>query len=103
MRAVGDVMAASAPRRARNVSLSFTQISAITGIPLEAERVFQDDTPVDHVTLERILRSISFIGPAMNPARFAAFRERIHALSESPVWSRRFTLRWGRRSVKTGT
>ena len=102
MRAVADVMAASAPRRARNVSLSFTQISAITGVPLEAQRVFVDHTPVDHLTLERILRSISFIGPAMNPPRFAAFRKRIHALSESPVWSRRFTLRWGRRSVKPG-
>lgn len=98
MGAVADVMAAAAPRRARNIALSFTQISAITGVPLTGERVFQDDTPVDHVTLERILRSISFIGPAMNPPRFAAFRKRIHALSDSPVWSRRFTLRWGKRS-----
>ena len=32
----------------------------------------------DH--LESILRSISFIGPALNPQRFARFHERIRAL-----------------------
>ena len=42
------------------------------------------------------LRSISFIGPAMNPERFAAFHEKIRALPERPVWARRFTLHAGR-------
>jgi hypothetical protein len=65
--------------------------------PFTSERRFHDETPIDHATLDRILRSISFIGPAMNPARFADFRERVHALSETPVWARTFVLRSGRR------
>ena len=92
MRGVADIMADSVPRRRRELSSSIVQLSAVTQVQLVNERRFHDDSPVDHVTLERILRSISFIGPAMNPQRFAAFRKRLHALSDTPVWSRTFTL-----------
>ena len=57
--------------------------------------MFRDETPVGPEALEAILRSISFIGPAMNPERFAAFRARIHALPDKPVWARSFTLHAG--------
>jgi hypothetical protein len=77
-------------------------LSALTGIALTDERRFADETPIDHPTLERILRSISFIGPAMNPTRFAAFRARVHALPEAPVWARTFVLRSGRRARARG-
>ena len=56
---------------------------------------------IDHDTLEQILRSFSFVGPAMNPARFAAFRERLLAIPGPAVWARTFTLRHGRRPVRT--
>ena len=97
MRAVRAIIDESVPRRPRALDGHLVHVSSTTEVPFGQARVFHDETPVDHVTLERILRSISFIGPAMNPARFAAFRARVHALPGRPVWARTFTVREGRR------
>lgn len=96
MRAVVSIMEASAPRRPRKTLPAVEQLGAVARVPLTAQS-FTDETPVDATALERILGSISFIGPAMNPERTARFRERIHALTEPPVWARRFTLYAGSR------
>lgn len=95
MRALSAVMAEAAPRRPRDVERSLAQLAAVAGVSLTDELRLLDHTPLDHVRLERIVRSISFIGPAMNAARFARFRERIVALSPEPVWSRELILRSG--------
>jgi SAM-dependent methyltransferase len=97
MRSLVEIIEGAVPRRPRNLEQNLIQVSAITGVRFAPKRQFHDETPVDHDTLERILRSISFIGPAMNPARFAAFRARVHALPGRPAWARTFTLRAGRR------
>ena len=97
MQSVVELIEAAVPRRPRKLDQNLVQISAIAGVRFSAVRRFQDETPVDGNTLERILRSISFIGPAMNPARFDAFRSRVHALPGQPAWARTFTLRAGRR------
>jgi SAM-dependent methyltransferase len=102
MRGVVRLMEEAAPRRPRALTQSIVHLSVLSEVPLTDERRFHDETPIDHATLEQILRSISFIGPAMNPARFAAFRERVHALPEAPVWARTFVLRSGRRSPGRG-
>jgi ubiquinone/menaquinone biosynthesis C-methylase UbiE len=97
MQSLVEIIDGAVPRRPRNLTQNLIQVSALTGVPFARERQFHDETPVDSDTLERILRSISFIGPAMNPARFAAFRARVHALPGRPAWARTFTLRAGRR------
>lgn len=97
MRALGRLIDQAVPRRPRDLTQSIVHVSALTGVAFTDERRFHDETPVDHATLERILRSISFIGPAMHAARFAAFRQRVQALTEPPVWARTFILRSGRR------
>jgi SAM-dependent methyltransferase len=96
MRSLVEIIEASVPRRPRKVEHTLVQIPAMSGIRFTSARRFHDETPVDGPTLERILRSISFIGPAMNPVRFAAFRTRVHALPGPPAWARTFTLRAGR-------
>ena len=98
MRGLVRLMEEAAPRRPRALTQSIVHLSALSGVPLADERRFHDETPIDHATLESILRSISFIGPAMHPARFAAFRRRVHALPDAPVWARTFVLRSGRRA-----
>jgi SAM-dependent methyltransferase len=98
MRGVVRLMEEAAPRRPRALTQSIVHLSALSGVPLTDERRFHDQTPIDHPTLERILRSISFIGPAMNVARFTALRERVHALPDPPAWARTFVLRSGRRA-----
>jgi SAM-dependent methyltransferase len=102
MRGVVRLIEEAAPRRPRALTQSIVHLSALSGVPLTDESRFADETPIDHPTLERILRSISFIGPAMNLARFAALRARIHGLPEAPSWARTFVLRSGRRKVGRG-
>jgi SAM-dependent methyltransferase len=97
MRSLLEIIEGAVPRRPRKLEQNLIQVSAITGIRFAPARRFHDETPVDRATLERILRSISFIGPAMNPARFAAFRARVHALPGRPTWARTFTLHAGHR------
>jgi ubiquinone/menaquinone biosynthesis C-methylase UbiE len=98
MRDIVRVMEQAVPRRPRALTQNITHLSGMTGVALTHERRFDDHTPVDLVTLDRILRSISFIGPAMNAQRLAAFRQAVFALSEAPVWARTFVLRSGRRA-----
>ena len=98
MRDVVRAMEQAVPRRPRALAQNITHVSGMTGVALTDERQFEDQTPVDLVTLDRILRSISFIGPAMTAQRLAAFRQAVYALSEAPVWARTFALRSGRRS-----
>jgi SAM-dependent methyltransferase len=99
MRAVVRIMETAAPRRPRDITRSIVQLFATARVPVTCRRHFHDETSVDAGTLERILRSISFIGPAMNPARFEAFRQQIHSLAEPPIWARTLTLRAGRRRL----
>ena len=98
MHSLVEIIEEAVPRRPRDLSHNIVQVSAITGVRFARAQKFHDETPVDGPTLERILRSISFIGPAMNPTRFAAFRARVHALPGRPTWARSFTLRAGRRA-----
>ncbi len=99
MREVTRVMQEAAQRKPRQMGSRSAQLAGVAKIPLSDELVFLDETPVTHTELERILASISFIGPAMNPERTAAFRARVHALTADypAVWARKFTLQWGKR------
>lgn len=97
MHAVVAAMEDAAPRRPRTTRNTIAQLGAVAGITWQSTQHFEDETAVDHETLERILRSISFIGPAMNAARFEAFRARVRTLSDAPRWARTFQLRIGRK------
>jgi ubiquinone/menaquinone biosynthesis C-methylase UbiE len=97
MRDVVRLMEDAAPRRPRATAQTTRQVFAVAGVTGVEEREFHDEIDVDPETLERILRSISFIGPAMNPERFARFRARVLALPGPARWARRFVLRCGRR------
>jgi ubiquinone/menaquinone biosynthesis C-methylase UbiE len=97
MRSVREIMNDAAPRRPREVMPAIEQFAAVARAPLTVVRRFEDETPVDARTLEDILGSISFIGPAMNAERARAFRERIHGLPYEPLWARTFTLYVGYR------
>jgi ubiquinone/menaquinone biosynthesis C-methylase UbiE len=100
MRDLVRVIEQAVPRRPRALTQNMVHVTGMTGVALAHEQQFDDHTPVDLVTLDRILRSVSFIGPAMNPQRLLAFRQAVFALSEAPVWARTFVLRSGRRAVR---
>ena len=93
-----SLMEETAPRRPRDVAAAMQQLASLARVELTHVARFADETPVDYGTLERLLRSVSFIGPALSPELFATFRARLQALPEPWVWSRSFTLHSGRRS-----
>lgn len=93
-----DLIIQEATQRRPRVAPALDQLFGIVGIPSPVTQRFADETPVERAELESILRSVSFIGPAMSPERFEAFRRRVHALGDPPVWARTFTLQAGRRS-----
>jgi ubiquinone/menaquinone biosynthesis C-methylase UbiE len=97
MREVVRLMEEAAPRRPRATAQSTRQVFALAGVTQIEQRELEDETLVDPEALERILRSISYIGPAMNAERFARFRARVLALPGPARWARRFTLSFGRR------
>ncbi|MEN9579046.1 MAG: hypothetical protein RJA70_2055 [Pseudomonadota bacterium] len=99
MNALTEVMRSAAPRRPRDVSSALTQLLAVSGVDETAPRVIEDEAPVSEQELAQILRSISFIGPAMNTRRSAAFLEQVYAIPYSARWARTFTLRSGRRKA----
>lgn len=93
-----ELMEQSAPRRPRDTVQSTAQLCGLAHVTLDRQEQFSESVAVDHDTLERILMSISFIGPAMNAQRFAKFRDAVRAIDDAPVWARTFTLRSGARA-----
>lgn len=87
MRSLRTLMESAAPRRPRAVQKMLAQLAGVANVRLEEERQFRDEREVEPEMLERILRSISFIGPAMNTERFEAFRSKVRDLG-SPSWAR---------------
>jgi ubiquinone/menaquinone biosynthesis C-methylase UbiE len=100
MQSVARIIEEASQRRPRPASAAVAALSALARVPFRPPRVFRDETHMDTETLERVLRSLSFVGPAMNSERFAAFRRRILALGDRPVWTRRITLHAGRKALR---
>lgn len=88
MQAVQAAMREAAPRRLRALDAARVQLAARAGVKLEFAGSFPCSTPLTAAELERLLSSISFIGPAMNAERSAAFRARVQAIPEPRVWAR---------------
>lgn len=99
MRALQELMRQAAPRRPKRVASAMTQLAALAGIRLTLQETFQTVVPMPLAQIEVILRSISYIGPAMNAARFEAFRARLHAIEHAPVWHTTLRLWTGRRAA----
>ncbi len=95
------LVAQSADRRRRNVTQTIRQLASLAEVRLTQVGIFQDETPVDAGSLERILKSVSFIGPAMDGTRFDTLRERIQTIAHQPIWARTFTLYAGRHYSQT--
>lgn len=86
------LMEEAAPRRPRDTRQTTAELLALAHVQPVMDGTFDDEVPISLPVLARVLRSISYIGPAMNPARFAAFWERVCALSSEPHWARSIRL-----------
>ena len=95
------LVAQSADRRPRRVAQAVRHIASLADVRLNQEWTFQDETLVDRPTLLRILKSVSFIGPALSPARFSVFWNSVQAIREAAIWARTFRVYAGRRLGKS--
>jgi ubiquinone/menaquinone biosynthesis C-methylase UbiE len=97
MNEVRNLLEAASDRRPRDTTQAIRHLAALADVRLTRSWNVHDETAVAPTTLEGILRSFSFVGPAMNPNRLQAFCARLHALSSAPTWARCFTLHVGHR------
>jgi ubiquinone/menaquinone biosynthesis C-methylase UbiE len=97
MREIQKLVAQASDRRPRDLGQAIRHVASLADVRLNQEWTFQDETPVDLPTLLRILKSVSFIGPAMSPARFSVFWHSVQAIPQAAVWARTFTVYAGRR------
>jgi ubiquinone/menaquinone biosynthesis C-methylase UbiE len=97
---LAQVMESASQRRPRVVHSRTVQLSGVARIALTQQCLYEEELPVSFGQLQRILSTISFIGPAMNEQRRTAFYERIRSIPLPPQWGRRMTLNWG---FKTGS
>ncbi|HTU58346.1 MAG TPA: methyltransferase domain-containing protein, partial [Polyangiales bacterium] len=66
MRAVSQLVKQATGRRPRALEPAIRQLSTISRVDLRSSEVFEDHVALDFPALERLVRSVSFIGPAMN-------------------------------------
>lgn len=97
MQRVARVIDRFAERRVRDVTANVRQLQAVAGVRGSTEQRIRDCTRVDRAALEGILRSISFVGPAMSDSRFAEVVDQILSGDAEPLWEREFTVHGGRR------
>ena len=102
MRAIDQLVTQATGRRPRATEPALRQLFSISRVDLRRIEAFEDHTALELAALERLVRSVSFIGPAMNAQRFAAFRATLATLAHDPVWARRIQLRAGRKRRGTG-
>jgi ubiquinone/menaquinone biosynthesis C-methylase UbiE len=89
--AAGEAAPAPAPRLA--------QLLAGAGVRGAARETFRHEERLAPERLEAVLRSLSYVGPALGPAARDATLARARALAEThggAVWAREVTLTWGR-------
>ncbi|HMA91338.1 MAG TPA: class I SAM-dependent methyltransferase [Polyangiaceae bacterium] len=101
MQSVWELIHATSDRRTRNVEQAILRLAVRANVRLSISRRFQDETEVDLPTLERILRSVSFVGPAFGAERMATLCAGLRDISHAPAWARTFTLRAGHKRRDT--
>ncbi len=94
MSAVRDAIAEVAVRKPIDVRARLRQLYRVAGARRVRTVQFHDETELDRRRLHRILRSISFIGPAMNDARWARFEAALdERIGDLPMrWTRQLEL-----------
>jgi SAM-dependent methyltransferase len=96
--ALAERIAAANPKarpRPPPVGLLFSE----AGLPAPATERFEDAVALDADGLEAVLRSLSYVGPALGPVALARLLAEAQALADAQggaVWRREIELAWGR-------
>ncbi len=97
--ALGERIAA-ANFKARPAPPPAALVFSVAGLPAPAEERFEDEAVLDDARLAAVLRSLSYVGPALGPAAVDALVADARALARAhggAVWRREIALRWSTR------
>jgi len=87
--------------KARRAPPPVALLFSVAGLAAPAEERFSHEEPLDAERLSAVLRSLSFVGPALGPAKLEALLADARALADAhggAVWRREILLQWkGRR------
>lgn len=96
--ALGERIAAANPK-ARPAPPPIGLVFSVAGLPAPAQERFEDEVRLDRAGLEGVLRSLSYVGPALGPAALEALLADARALAAEhggAVWRREIALAWAR-------
>lgn len=101
LRALAALLEAANPK-ARRVAPPVELLFSVAGLGAPAAERFDDEAILDPDRLDAVLRSLSYVGPALGPPRLAAVLAGARALAAEhggAVWRREIALWWARRSA----
>jgi SAM-dependent methyltransferase len=99
LRALAERIAAHNPK-ARPGPPPVALFFSLAGLPAPAEEAFADRAVLDPPALDAVLRSLSFVGPALGPRGLEALLGEARELAAAhggAVWERELRLAWSRR------
>jgi SAM-dependent methyltransferase len=86
--------------KARSLPPPVDRLFAAAGLPAPAEERHDDAVALDDARLEAVLRSLSYVGPALGPAAVDALCRDARTLAAAhggAVWAREIGVAWARR------
>jgi SAM-dependent methyltransferase len=98
LRALAARLEAANPK-ARRLAPPVALLFSVAGLPPPSEERFEDEVALDPDRLDAVLRSLSYVGPALGPGELAAVLADARALAAAhggAVWRRELVLRWAR-------
>jgi SAM-dependent methyltransferase len=102
LRALGERIA-RANFKARPAPPPVTLFFSVAGLPAPAAERFEDRALLDGAALEAVLRSLSYVGPALGPAALDALLADARALAAEhggAEWRRELVLEWARQGAE---
>ncbi|HET8541644.1 MAG TPA: class I SAM-dependent methyltransferase [Anaeromyxobacter sp.] len=99
LRAVSALLARANPK-ARRVAPPVGLLFSVAGLGAPAEERLDDEVALEPGRLDAVLRSLSYVGPALGPRKLAEVLAGARALAAAhggAVWRRELVLRWAAR------
>lgn len=100
LRALEALLAAANPK-ARRLPPPTALLFSVAGLAAPGEERFEDEVALAPERLDAVLRSLSYVGPALGPATLARVLADTRALAAAhggAAWRRTVALRWARRA-----
>jgi SAM-dependent methyltransferase len=101
LRALAERIAAANPK-ARRVAPPVELLFSVAGLAAAGEERYEDEVALEPGRLDAVLRSLSYVGPALGPAKLAARLADARARAAAhggAAWRREIAVRWARRAA----